>query len=166
LAESRRSIVADAGPLIGLARVGGLRLIRSVFDEVLVPPAVLAECCRDISLPGAKGIRTAIESGELHVVETVTKAELVWPPALGVGERATIEMAMAEKTGVLMDDLPGRRLAKRCGIPFLGTGGLLLLAKGQDVIEEIGPWIADLRQQGYYLSKVLVSELLRRAGES
>lgn len=159
-------MVADAGPLIGLARADGLYLVRSVFDEVLLPPAVSAECCRDISRPGAEAIRAAVASGELRVEVAAKEADVVWPPGLGSGERKAIELALDQEAGVLMDDLLGRRMAKHLALPVLGTGGLLLLAKARGAIERIGPWLVALRQHGYFMSRALVQELLRRADES
>jgi predicted nucleic acid-binding protein len=63
---------------------------------------------------------------------------------------------------VLLDDLQGRRLAMRWGLPVLGVGGLLLLAKEKGAVENVEPWITKLRGQGYRLSKALVLELMRR----
>jgi predicted nucleic acid-binding protein len=36
-------VVADASPLIALERIGHLELLKALFGEVLVPPAVAAE---------------------------------------------------------------------------------------------------------------------------
>jgi predicted nucleic acid-binding protein len=36
-------VVADAGPLIALQQIGQLRLLRAVFTELIVPPAVARE---------------------------------------------------------------------------------------------------------------------------
>ena len=54
-----KAAVADAGPLIALARIGHLSLLPEVLGEVLVPEAVVSECVRDRSRPGAVATRTA-----------------------------------------------------------------------------------------------------------
>ena len=158
-------IVADSGPLIGLARAGGLHLLHAVFHQVIVPTPVAEECCRDLALPGAQALRHAIDRHELQVVVPPKETPLVWPPGLGVGERAATSLALAMRTGLLIDDLPARRFAKRHGIAILGTGGLLILAKNKGVTERIEPWLRNLRTQGYRISKALIQELLNRAGE-
>ena len=38
-----RSVVADAGPLIGLARIGRLNLLRKLFGTIAIPPHVFHE---------------------------------------------------------------------------------------------------------------------------
>lgn len=44
-------VVADASPLIALERVGHLELLKALFGEVLVPPAVAAEVAPRLVLP-------------------------------------------------------------------------------------------------------------------
>ena len=165
LAE-KRSIVADSGPLIGLARIGSLDLLQSVFSAILIPTAVASECCRDMGLPGAQTIRAAIEDRELRVVELLKTLDIEFPPSLGEGERAVLELSITRGIGALMDDRPGRRLAKQEGVPILGTGGLLLLAKRRGAIERIEPLLSGLLDQGYRLSRAVVEDLLQRAGET
>lgn len=159
-------MVVDSGPLIGLSRIGSLELIRSVFDPILIPETVAGECCRDLQLPGARVIHTAIGDRWLRVAERPRKSGLVFLPSLGAGERSAIEIATARRLGVLMDDRPGRLAAKQAGVPVLGTGGLLLLAKQRGVVDRIEPLLSGLRRQGYHLSSALVADLLRRAGET
>lgn len=50
--------------------------------------------------------------------------------ALGVGEREAIALALESNAKrVLLDDGPARRLTVRLGLPVMGTGGVLLVAK-------------------------------------
>ena len=45
-------VVADSTPIIALAGLGQLALLRRLFGEVLVPPAVWAELTRGERRPG------------------------------------------------------------------------------------------------------------------
>ena len=47
------AIISDTSPLNYLARIGQFALLRLEFQQVLVPPAVLAELNRRPDLPGA-----------------------------------------------------------------------------------------------------------------
>ena len=56
---SEACIVADAGALIGLARIRRLDLLRSLFVAAYLPPAVYAESVRAANKPGAAAIAQA-----------------------------------------------------------------------------------------------------------
>jgi uncharacterized protein len=43
-------VVSNTGPIIALARIGQLDLLRELFGQVLIPPAVHAEIKDDISV--------------------------------------------------------------------------------------------------------------------
>ena len=126
---------------------------------------VAFECRRDLALPGAREIQLAIEQDRFQVVET-PGSSTDFPARLGPGERAAITVVRAEGIGVLIDDRSARLCAQRLGLPILGTGGLLLIAKEQGLIESVGPLLAKIGKQGYRFSQRLVDELLRRAGET
>jgi predicted nucleic acid-binding protein len=80
-----RSVVADAGPLIALGRVGQLALLPKVLGEVLVPQAVITECQIDAAKPGAVAIREALEDRVL--VEIADPVSALPPfPVLDAGE--------------------------------------------------------------------------------
>jgi hypothetical protein len=44
-------VVADASPLIALERIGQLGLLKALFEEVLIPPAVAGEVAPRLLLP-------------------------------------------------------------------------------------------------------------------
>ncbi|MBZ0253286.1 MAG: DUF3368 domain-containing protein, partial [Candidatus Methylomirabilis sp.] len=53
----------------------------------------------------------------------------------------------------LIDDREGRRLAKRLGVPTMGTAGVLALAKRSGLVEDLDAVFEDLARQGFYLSE-------------
>ena len=118
-------VVADAGPLIALGRIGRLDLLRPILGEVLAPEAVLAECLVEPLRPGALAIVDAVARGRLHRTPDPGPEE---PPfaVLGAGESAAIRLARALAVPVLMDDRAGRSVARNQGArcaPYGGTPG-------------------------------------------
>ena len=108
------TVVADAGPLIALAKVGGLHALLSLYPEILIPPAVHAEAViagerrRD---PDAMVLAQHCESGELRVVAPSGALPLQLP-LLGLGERQAILLALERSANwLLVDDLDARRFA-------------------------------------------------------
>ena len=85
---------------------------------------------------------------------------------LGAGETAVLSYALAH-SGVraVVDDADARRCARTLDIPFLGTGGLLLLAKRRGLLPSVADALQRLRDAGLWLSDDLVRILMTRAGE-
>lgn len=52
-------VVSDVSPLIGLAAVGELRVLRELYREVLIPEQVFSEACT----PGRPGSSEIAEAG-------------------------------------------------------------------------------------------------------
>lgn len=69
-------VVADAGPLIGLGKIGRLPLLQALYREVLIPRQVHEELRAGTDLPGAVAARRAISEGWL-LVQNVRDAEAV-----------------------------------------------------------------------------------------
>ena len=57
-----RVMVADAGPLIALSRIGRLSLLADLFESVTVPRAVLEELRLSESRAGVEQLREAFEA--------------------------------------------------------------------------------------------------------
>ena len=58
-----RVVIADTGPLIALARVEELDLLRRLYRRVGVPPAVHIELAIDSNRPGAKVLAGVFATG-------------------------------------------------------------------------------------------------------
>ncbi|MHB8764629.1 MAG: DUF3368 domain-containing protein [Deferrisomatales bacterium] len=160
-------VVADAGPLIGLARVGRLGLLHDLYGAVLIPPAVEDELRLAEPRPGVAALAAARNAGWLGVeapapTEGLRKLLLLVDP----GEAEAIELAAQRRCRfVLLDDRRGRSAARRRAVPVAGTGAVLLAAKGRGLIDAVGPVLDELAGAAYRLAPALVQRLREKAGE-
>ena len=163
-------VVADAGPLIGLARIDRLSLLTALYGPVVIPESVRAELGLAGDRPGAKVLSTALASGAIQTRAMAQGHETALAGLrllLDAGESAAI--LLAEQTGcrfLLIAERRGRQIAQRRGIPVVGLAGVLLAAKRFALLESVGPVLADLSRQGYRFAGGLVAEVLRLAGET
>ncbi len=158
-------IVADAGPLIALAKIELLQLLSALFDEIHIPSHVLHEATDNIALAGAPAVR---EFAAAHArVHEDRSDDLVQRLRIEIdeGEAQAVALAQTLGCGVLMDDLLGRAVAKRVGVHAIGVAGVLLLAKRERLIERVKPCIKALTAVHYHLSQSLIAEVLRLADE-
>lgn len=159
-------VVADAGPLIGLARVGALPFLHQLYGEVLVPPQLVEELRLDERRPGSQALAKAVADGWLKAVRPAGPGGWRSPPGLDPGEAEAI--LLAEATGarfLLIDERRGRSAARARGIPVVGVAGVLLVAKEGQLIPAVAPWMGRLAAAGYRLSPDLMARVLRLAGE-
>ena len=136
------------------------------MGAVLVPTPVVQECLRDRSRPDARVLSRAQEEGVL--VRRPFRKSAFYEALLrdlGPGE-AAIALARSLDQPVLLDERRARRVAGRFGIAVVGSGGVLVKAKGLRLLSRVGPVLDELRGSGYRLSDALVTEILRRCGET
>jgi predicted nucleic acid-binding protein len=65
----------------------------------------------------------------------------------------------------VIDDLAARKCAAALGIPVIGTLGMVLRARKQDVIPAARPVMEDFLRGGMFLSKPLLDRALALVGE-
>ncbi len=160
----RPAIVADSGPLISLAIIEQLDLLRQLYQRVLVPPAVWDEVTvKGLGMPGAQAVAQLswleIRKPEPQVLQPLSI--LVDP-----GEAEAIALAQTITDSiVLLDDSQARRVAERFHIPRIGTLGILRKAKKHGLIIAIRPYIEYLRANNIYMANNLVEAVLQDVGE-
>ncbi len=166
--SGRQIVVADAGPLIALGRIGRLALLRQLYDHVTVPPRVYSELHLRESRPGSRALRRAVAAGWLEAVAPEPDRDLEQLLlTVDPGEaEAIILAARADVRFLLMEEHRGRQLARRRGIAVVGTGGVLLAAKRRGLVESLVPILAELDRAGYRFSSRLRQEILELAGEA
>ena len=79
------AVVANAGPLISLARIDQLALLPALYSEVIVPPVVYQEITTETDLPGAQELAQA---EWLRAVAGSCRAPIGLRLHAGAGERA------------------------------------------------------------------------------
>lgn len=159
-----RPVVVNSTPIIALAGIGRLDLLRCLAPEVLVPPAVWEELESGGERPGGQADLAAAPWIKVATLEESAGAVLL--ADLGRGEAEVI--ALARQVGarlVVIDDRLGRRHAARLGLPVTGTIGVLVLAKERRLVTEVLPLMRRLEENGLYLSQRLKSWVRARSGE-
>jgi predicted nucleic acid-binding protein len=120
--------VVNATPLIALALLDRLELLRQMFDEVLVPAAVYEEVVvKGAGRPGA----AAVEGADWLRMVSPDAASTIEPMLLGLdaGEMDVLLLAREQRPDwVLIDERLGRSVARAMGLPVKGTLGVLLAA--------------------------------------
>ena len=158
-------VVANAGPLIAMARIGQFDLLQSLYGQIYIPPSVRAEVAisgRD--RPGAEEVGIA---SWIHVVDVrdMTAVQLL-RERLDASESEAIVLAIQIEAGLLLiDEARGRRLAEARGLHKTGTIGTLIMAKRRGLISAVTPLLDDLRTSGFRMGVDLYHEALRLAGE-
>lgn len=157
-------LVADAGPLIILAKCDLLDVLKTLFDQIHVPQAVLDEIVGRGIWPETPRLRKWIPQIQVHAAITDDWVEEM---RLELDEGEIQAMALAKKLNalVLMDEAHGRRIATSASVKLIGTLGVLLSAKKKGLIKDIRPIAAQMIQEGYSLSATVVEFALQQAGE-
>jgi predicted nucleic acid-binding protein len=151
------AVVADTSPLIALLQIGHLSILKSLFIEVQIPPAVALEPAP--SLPERPSWLLVRELTE-PIGSDILRA------SLGRGESETLGLAFEVRAElVILDDRPARRLAIGLGLPVVGTMGVLLRAKRTGIIPAVQPLVEQLLRAGFRLSPAIRERVLTDAGE-
>lgn len=130
----RSSAVSNAGPLIHLARIGRLHLLRALFQEVAIPIQVKVETVekgKQKGFPDALLIEGAIEEGWIRTVEVrVNKRfeKVAETAGLQLAEVAVIYYARQNHMTALLDDDAARIFARTLGVTVRGSLGTILEA--------------------------------------
>ena len=158
-------IVADAGPLIALAKIEQLSLLSALFAEVHVPAYVLREAAGNILMPGATTVRAFTDAHATIHDDSVDPIVQRLCVEIDAGEAHAIALAESLHCSVLMDDLLGRGVAKRLGLPVIGVLGVLLQGKRTGHVAAIRAKLDALMLARYRVSDKLIAKVLLQSNE-
>ena len=154
-----RIVIADAGPLIALASIDVLPMLRGLFSQICVTDSVRDECLAKAGAD-AQRIGAAISEGWL-CVQLVKNAGQPLSPSLGIGESDSIRFALEalESALLIVDDRLARRYALQKGVSIVGTVRLLDLAERRGHIESAERCINEMTDYGYRISVDLLRKI-------
>jgi len=124
-----KSIVLDNSILSAFSRIERLGLLREIVgdNKIYIPVQVYREIIfEDVLEATSKWI----------VVENVDISGVDY--GLGAGETGVIKLALGKSAIAVLDDLHARKIAKRLGLRFTGTLGLLKVAYEKGIIDKKG----------------------------
>ena len=161
------SVVSNASPLINLARIGKLTLLRDLYGELIVPEAVWQEVVIEgAGQPGAD----EVESATWIKTQAATNRQLVnaLQQDLDAGEAEAIALTLEIGAELLlMDEHLGRETARHLGLRYVGLVGALVEAKHRGLIRAVKTHLDALRDiAGFRVVDALYARVLQDEGEA
>jgi len=155
------NVVADSSPIISCARAGKLHLIRDVYSELIIPPAVYREIVIDgLGKPGYGELKDSIsvwievkEPGDKEIVSILRRR-------VGDGESEAIVLAKELNSYLLIDEIKAMNEAKRYGINILSTLLMLLEAKKIGLILNVKTELDEFIACGFRCSTELYEKII------
>lgn len=155
-----QKVVSNSSPIIHLAKIGKLGLLKDFFETVAVPEAVYREC--------------AVEGKERKEVALIRNAD--WLKIVHVNDKKIVRLlqsstddgeaeaiALALEVGadlILLDDSDAREKARLYGLKITGTIGILLRAEKEGKLSSVKETLEELRITGFWVDGELMSRLL------
>lgn len=154
-------VIADASPLIALARVGGLSWLQQLFTEVMLTDVVLTGRYPDTEAP----IRQALAAGWLKTVAIGSTDPAL--PDLDEGEASSIRLALScnGPALLLIDERSGRAMAQDLGLSVAGTAAVIGLARQRGLINSARQVFAELHASNFRIAPAVIKAVLDRCGD-
>lgn len=160
-------IISNTGPIIGLAKIRKIFLLKDIAERVLIPPMVHRELFGKVGSESEeidRAINDFIHVADLPSIKPTIQRAIA---DLDEGEKQAISLASSIEGDILLllDDRAGRQVAEKLHIPTTGLIGLLLLAKEKGLVKDVISFIKELLDRGYWLSDEVMDIVIQLAGE-
>jgi len=156
-------VVSDSSPLILFAKIGQLNLLRSLYEELLIPAAVHREVVEQGA--GKPGAAEIVQAPWIKVEPILLSSAAQIGGDLGAGETEAIALARGHEYMLIVDDRGGREAATSAGVTVTGSAGVLLAAKRRGLLHAVRPVLDALIAAELRLDPPLYRRVLELAGE-
>jgi predicted nucleic acid-binding protein len=167
--SEREKAISNASPLIHLAKVGKLIVLKESFEKILIPKEVFEEVCGSQDTPDSVIISDAVKEGWIRVQKTSIGGikQLAETAGIQIGEASAILLAKKEKIPLIIDDKMGRSTATMMGVTCVGTVGVLLRVLAESIITftEFAQILDKMVDSGFRLDIRVYREVLKLARE-
>lgn len=158
--------VSNTSPLLNLAIIGRLELVRAQFGSVVVPPAVAGEFRLEEGRPGSSALRRVVEDGWIAVEEPSDDPLIrTLRQDLDRGESEAITLAVEKEAGlILLDEREGRRRARNVGLEVTGALGILARADRRGELDSLSGALDRLEDEaGFWIGSALREQILGKS---
>jgi hypothetical protein len=155
-------VYSNTTPIIALSSIQQLDLLPQLFDCVHVTNEVIEECevGGTIIVPNLR---------QLVWIKPVQSTPIEYSSILlelDKGEKHPLDMACKDRANwVLIDEKIGRNVAEYLGLRVIGTLGILLKARQQNLIKSFVGSVHAMQAQGIFYHPSLINRLAREIGE-
>jgi predicted nucleic acid-binding protein len=155
-------VIADTSAINYLILIGEVDLLRQMYGQIVLPPAVLAELLAADSPPVVARWITDPPNW-VAFADSVAAGIAEVDDSLDAGEREAIALALRLSADLLLiDDAQGRREASRLRIEYTGTLGMLAAASKRGLVN-IEDAMRRLKATGFFMSEAVVRKVLADA---
>jgi len=165
-------ITSNTSPIIALAKVGWLKLLKDLYGTVIISPFVKVEAVdrgKELGASDAIQIERAIDEGWIKVAKTSKIQDkilqaLISEVRIGLGEAGALTLAKDKKMLVILDDKEARAIAKSWDLDYIGTVMVLYEALVRNIIsyDELVEDLAKLTKV-MWISSDVIAEVIKRA---
>ena len=152
-------VISDTSPILNLTAVDKLHLLRDLYTEIVVPPAVQRELSKN-------GIQ--LDRSWTRVVEAKDQEDVAaLREQLDPGEAEAIVVAAELRAGlILIDEKRGRRIAADRGLEVTGLLGVLAESKARGLVPKCRPILDEMtRVAGFWIGDDLRTRYLQGLNE-
>ncbi len=158
-------IVSNSTPLIYLAKIGKLNLLKEFFEIILIPEEVKTEVVdkgKELGSPDAFLLEKCMEEGWIKV-ERVEHPKDLEEFGIDKGEAEAISLAIERNLNILADQTHARLAARVLGLIPRGTIYVLLRALKEGIFDydEYIKCIQDLVRSNFRMSDEVYLEAVR-----
>ena len=152
-------MICNSTPIILLAKINNLALLKKVFRAITITEDVKDEVLRE-DKPGYLIIKNAIEEGWLKIRSPKDNQNL----QLDKGENSVINLARELKDELIIDDALAITAARELGVKTIRTTTVIFTAVNKKIInkEEGIKLINKLIESGYYINNEYYSKILTK----
>jgi len=165
-------VVTNTSPIIILAKIKRLQLLKELYGTVIMSPFVKAECIdrgRDVGAEDVLEIENGIKQGWIQLVNLDRKQmrkvkRMMNEARIGFGEAEALVLAESRKALAVLDDKEARAVAKSWSLEYTSTLMVLYEAfeKGLTGYDELVEDLAKLTKI-MWISTDVITDIIRRA---
>jgi len=159
-------VVSNTSPLINLAAIEKIDLLKKCFGKIIIPQAVYNEITiKGRGEPGDMEVRTVDWIKVVRVKDIPLL--MILKRELDEGEAESIALSIQLKADILLlDESDARNIASKLELRFIGLLGVLVRAKEAGYIQKVKPLMDRLKEQaGFWIDKELYRYILNTVRE-